>query len=102
MSLDDIDDRGREFLLQIYQETNGDPAVQVSMYDIGEQLGLARESASRVAEDLIACQLVEIRTLSGGIGIWPRPEPRSRKALRHRPDALAAIDRLVAVPVERH
>jgi hypothetical protein len=69
MTLDDIDDTGRDFLLQIYQETNGDPAVQVSMYDIGERLGLERESASRVAEELIAYQLVEIRTLSGGIGI---------------------------------
>jgi hypothetical protein len=69
MSFDDMDDAGRDFLLQIYQKTNGNTTAQVSMYDIGEKLGLERESASRVAEDLIANQLVEIRTLSGGIGI---------------------------------
>ena len=39
------------------------------MYDIGEHLGLDRDAASKVAEELIGLQLVEIRTLSGGIGI---------------------------------
>jgi hypothetical protein len=39
------------------------------MYDVGEGLGLDRDTSSRVAETLIGLQLVEIRTLSGGIGI---------------------------------
>jgi hypothetical protein len=39
------------------------------MYDIGGQLGLERDAASRVAEELIALQMVEIKTLAGGIGI---------------------------------
>ena len=39
------------------------------MYDVGERLGLDRDTSSRVAETLIGLQLVEIRTLSGGIGI---------------------------------
>ena len=69
MSLHEIDDTGREFLLQLYQKANGDPAVQISMYDLGEQLGLDRQAASRVAEQLIALQLVEIVTLAGGIAI---------------------------------
>ena len=69
MSLYEIDDAGREFLLQLYQQANGDPAVQISMYDLGEQLGLDRQAASRVAEQLIALQLVEIVTLAGGIAI---------------------------------
>jgi hypothetical protein len=69
MSLYEIDDTGREFLLQLYQQANGDPAVQISMYDLGEQLGLDRQAASRVAEQLIALQLVEIVTLAGGIAI---------------------------------
>ena len=69
MSFYEIDDSGREFLLQLYQQANGDPAVQISMYDLGEQLGLDRQAASRVAEQLIALQLVEIVTLAGGIAI---------------------------------
>jgi hypothetical protein len=69
MTGSDIDEIGRQFLFQLFQQTNGDPAVQVSMYDIGEDLGLDRDAASRVAEELIALQLVEIKTLSGGIGI---------------------------------
>lgn len=71
MSLNEIDEIGRNFLMQVYTETQGDPAVSVSMYDIGTALGLERNDASRVAEDLMSWELVEIRTLSGGIGINP-------------------------------
>jgi hypothetical protein len=39
------------------------------MYDIGDQVGLDRDIASAVAQELIGSMLVEIRTLSGGIGI---------------------------------
>lgn len=60
---------GQQFLIQLFEQTGGDPAAQVSMYDLGEGLGLDRDTSSRVAETLIGLQLVEIRTLSGGIGI---------------------------------
>jgi len=69
MSLNEIDETGRQFLLQLYQQANGDPTVQVSMYDLGQELGLDRDASSRVAEQLIALQLVEIVTLAGGIAI---------------------------------
>ena len=39
------------------------------MYTMGETIGLDREASERAAEDLIARGLVEIRTLSGGIGL---------------------------------
>jgi hypothetical protein len=39
------------------------------MYTMGETVGLDRETSARAAEDLIARGLVEIRTLSGGIGL---------------------------------
>jgi hypothetical protein len=58
-----------QFLIQLFEQTSGDPSAQVSMYDVGEGLGLDRDTSSRVAESLIGLQLVEIRTLSGGIGI---------------------------------
>ncbi|MGD8262389.1 MAG: hypothetical protein PVG70_08510 [Desulfobacterales bacterium] len=65
----DIDTTTQKFIIQLFKQTKGDPSVQASMYDIGETLGLDRELASRVAEELMGLQLVEIRTLSGGIGI---------------------------------
>ena len=65
----EVDENGKQFLIQLFEQTNGDASVQVSMYDIGEQLGMDRDAASKIAQDLIGEQLVEIRTLSGGIGI---------------------------------
>ncbi len=69
MNSDEIDISGQQFLVQLFEQTKGDPTVQVSMYDIGDQLGLDRNIASTVAQKLIGSMLVEIRTLSGGIGI---------------------------------
>jgi hypothetical protein len=69
MSPDEMDVTGQQFLIQLYEQTKGDPTVQVSMYDIGDRLGLDRGTASMVAQELIGSMLVEIRTLSGGIGI---------------------------------
>ena len=65
----EVDENARQFLIQLFEQTKGDSSIQVSMYEIGEHLGLDRDTASRVAQDLIGEQLVEIRTLSGGIGI---------------------------------
>ena len=39
------------------------------MYDIGGLLGMDRDTASSMAQELMGQQLAEIRTLSGGIGI---------------------------------
>ena len=69
MNSNEIDKIGQQFLLQLYDQTNGDLTMQVSMYDIGDQLGMERDVASAVAQELMASMLVEIRTLSGGIGI---------------------------------
>jgi hypothetical protein len=65
----EVDETGKQFLMQLFEQTRGDSSVQVSMYEIGATMGLEREAASRVAEELMGAQLVEIRTLSGGIGI---------------------------------
>ena len=71
MSSIDLDDTCQSFLLELYSQTGGETAIQVSMYDIGTALGMDREAASRVAEELISWELADIRTLSGGIGISP-------------------------------
>ena len=69
MSLDQLDKDAKDLLLQFYRESGGDPSVQISMYEAGASLGLDREAASRATEDLIGWEMVELRTLSGGIGI---------------------------------
>ena len=65
----EVDETGRQFMVRLFEQIHGDSSVQVSMYDIGKLLGLERDAASKVAESLMGLQLVEIRTLSGGIGI---------------------------------
>ena len=69
MGTSDIDETSRQFLIQLFEQSRGDSSAQVSMYDIGAVLGLERVAASKVAEELIGLQLIEIRTLSGGIAI---------------------------------
>ena len=69
MEESELDDLGQQFLIQLFEQTRGDVSTQVSMYDIGEVLGMDRDTASCVAQELMGRQLAEIRTLSGGIGI---------------------------------
>ncbi len=69
MTLGQIDDAGMQFLTRLHEQTQGDLSRQVSMYAVGESLGWERETAAAVAQDLIAAELVQIRTLSGGVGI---------------------------------
>ena len=57
------------YLQELWQRTQGDAQTQVSMFDTGAAIGLEKEAARRLAEDLIAEGLVEIKTLSGGIAI---------------------------------
>jgi hypothetical protein len=69
MRFGELDENGRTFLLSVYNHTKGDTAAMVSMYDVGAELGIDRTAASRLAEDLMGWMMLEIRTLSGGIGI---------------------------------
>ena len=69
MTDSDLDDLAQQFLIQLFEQTGGDVSTQVSMYEIGEVLGMDRDTASSVAQELMGRQLAEIRTLSGAIGI---------------------------------
>ncbi|MEJ2476043.1 MAG: hypothetical protein P8Y40_00790 [Desulfobacterales bacterium] len=69
MRFGELDENGRTFLLSVYNHTKGDTTAMVSMYDVGSELGIDRTAASRLAEDLMGWMMLEIRTLSGGIGI---------------------------------
>ena len=87
----EVDETGKQFLIQLFEQTRGDSSVQVSMYDVGGRMGLARDAASRAAEGLIGLQLVEIRTLSGGIGISAAGSEMVQELIRPlAPDAQAS------------
>jgi hypothetical protein len=57
------------YLAELYQRTAGDVSVQVSMYEVGAAVDMEKTLAGKLAEDLIGDGLVEVKTLSGGIGI---------------------------------
>lgn len=57
------------YLNELYKMTTGNAGAQVSMYAVGTAVGLEKEAAGKIAEDLIGSGLVEVKTLSGGIGI---------------------------------
>ena len=67
--LSDLDGHTREFFTALHSATEGDTEAQISMYAVGETLGLDREASSETAEDLMALGLVEVRTLAGAIGL---------------------------------
>ncbi len=69
MTMFDANGNHTIFLRILHKQANGDPSFQVSMYEIGEAIGLDRDATQKTAESLMGEGLVEIKTLSGGIGI---------------------------------
>lgn len=65
----DISEEATLFLQELYRRYDGNPAGTFSMFEIGQTLGLEREKAGAVGEELIGWGLVEVRTLSGGVAI---------------------------------
>ena len=69
MEKNNISENERNFLIKLYELTQGNPSSQVSMYDVGEAIGLERDAALKTSEVLFGFGLAEIKTLAGGIGI---------------------------------
>ena len=61
--------RLKNFLKNLFKVSKGNPSFSISMYQIGEALSMDRATASKTAELLMGNNLVEVKTLSGGIGI---------------------------------
>ncbi len=66
---DALGDNEARLLKTLYEQTDGELSAQVSMYDLGEPLGMDRPTISRAAEELMSEGLVDIRTLAGAIGL---------------------------------
>ena len=69
MDKDNISENECNFLIKLYELTQGNPSSQVSMYVVGKAIGLERDAALKTAEVLFGFGLAEIKTLAGGIGI---------------------------------
>lgn len=57
------------YLQELYNTTQGDPEVTVSMHDIGLAIGIEKAEAGRIAEELMVTGHIELKTLAGGISI---------------------------------
>ena len=62
-------DPSNAYLLALYSVTGGDTAVKTSMHEVGATIGLDKAESGKMAENLIGMGWVEVKTLSGGIGI---------------------------------
>ncbi|MBU0972800.1 MAG: hypothetical protein KKC20_19290 [Proteobacteria bacterium] len=67
--MDTLTPEAKAYLNQLYFMTQGDQGVQVSMYEVGKALGLDKDQAGVLAQDLFIGGDAELKTLSGGIGI---------------------------------
>jgi len=99
MTDSDLDDFAQQFLIQLFEQTKGDVSIQVSMYDIGELLGMDRDTASGVAQELMGRQLAEIRTLSGGIGISAQGSAKIQESMEPLVSGGSASANLGKAPV---
>lgn len=59
----------KRYLTELCKKTQGDTGAQVSMFEVGEAIGLEKTDAGMMAEELIVEGLAELRSLSGGISI---------------------------------
>ena len=67
--MEELSPEAKQFLHELYSATEGDPDRQLSMYDVGAALGLERDSASALAQDLIIEEFADLKSLAGSISI---------------------------------
>ena len=69
MDIHSLSENETRFLMELFEKIKGMTAGSTSMYEIGTGLGLEKDEARQMAENLMSEGLIEIRTLSGGIAI---------------------------------
>ncbi len=69
------------FFSALLEHAKSDLSKTVSMTVVGADIGLDKASASRAVEELMALGVVEIRTLSGGIGLTEEGKRIAEQAL---------------------
>ena len=64
-----LPDSSLHFFRSLFIKTGADTRKQVFMHEIGNEAGLDKSASKNVAEELMSLGLIDIRTLSGGIGL---------------------------------
>jgi hypothetical protein len=64
-----LPDSSLQFFRSLYTKTGGNTQKQISMHEIGNEAGMDKSASKTVAEELMSLGLIDIRTLSGGIGL---------------------------------
>lgn len=67
MNQDDV--AAKNYLETIYNRCNNDIQQQVSMYEAGAAIGLEKNEAGSLAEDLMVQGLLELKTLAGEVSL---------------------------------
>lgn len=94
-----IDKVGWTFFKVLHESIGADTTAQVSMYDIGATAGLDKTASSRIAQELIGWGLVEIKTLSGAIGITGDGVEVAQVRFGGAPDAAGPSITLADAPI---
>ena len=64
-----LTDHARQLFEAIFTKTKGNASSQFSMYTIGMELGLSKDESRIASENLMGENLIDIRSLSGSIGL---------------------------------
>ena len=69
--MQELDDQAARMLAALYEAVGGDSSKTAGMWAVGEKLGLDRAVTEDTAMNLASQGLVEIRSLSGALGLTP-------------------------------
>jgi len=64
-----ISQEEKSFILELHNIVGDNVDAQVSMYEVGASLGMEKGATTAMSQDLMIEELVELKTLAGGIGI---------------------------------
>lgn len=67
-----LENSSMDFLIELYNLTEGDLDKQISMQKIGINLGLEKNAATSLGEELIMSECLELKTLAGGVSLTSR------------------------------
>lgn len=81
-----------KFFDALVTAVDADAGQQVSMYDIGDKLGLEKDASQSVAQDLMAEGVAEVRTLSGAIGLTAEGITKAGALGGNQPKSAALLD----------
>lgn len=94
-----LPDQYLPFFRSLFSKTSGHIQKQVSMHEIGNETGLDKTASKSVSEELMRLGLIDIRTLSGGIGLTEEGLIEARSLFADIAGTSSAITKLGKDPI---